>query len=331
MRSSLTTSLAAAVALTLLAAVPASAHGPHGSGYPHGDPRPTTYLLDPVGDAADDVYPEGVATHGDDFYVSSTTDGTIYRGDLDEPTATPFLAGGEDGRTMAVGLKVDRGTLLVAGGLTGKVWAYDLRTGDLTGSWEVEQDGSPTFVNDLAVGPRGDVYVTDSMRPVLYRIDARERRTAGTQPLTPVVSFEGTDLTYDQDVNANGLVVSRDGRYAIVAKTRTAELFRVGLADGSVTRVDLGDDGVAGDGLLLDGRRLYAVEWTTATPGIATVRLDRDWLSGTVVSRTPDASFDDPTTAAPGGRGRGGVNSQVETPSAGGSAEPFTGSRLPAP
>lgn len=333
MRSSLTTSLATAVVLTMLAAVPASAHGPgpHGPGHPGGVHRPTTYLLDPAGPAADDVYPEGIATHGDDFYVSSTTDGTIYRGDLDEPTATPFLPGGEDGRTMAVGLKVDRNTLLVAGGFTGRVWAYDLRTGDLTGSWEVEQDGSPTFVNDLAVGPHGDVYVTDSMRPVLYRIDGRERRTTGTEPLTPVVSFEGTAFTYDQEINANGIVVSRDGRYAIVAKTPTSELFRVGLTDGSVERVDLGDDAVAGDGLLLDGRRLYAVEWTTGAPGIATVRLDRDLGSGTVVSRTPDASFDDPTTAARAGHSLLVVNSQFATRSAGGTPEPFTVTRIPAP
>ncbi|UJP40594.1 SMP-30/gluconolactonase/LRE family protein [Cellulomonas palmilytica] len=348
MRSSLTTSLAAAVTLVLLAAVPASAHGPGGPGGPgphgpghgpgHHGPghhaahhRPTTYLLDPVGPAADDVYPEGIAVHGDDFYVSGTTDGTIYRGDLDEPTATPFLPGGEDGRTMAVGLKVDRGTLLVAGGFTGKVWAYDLRTGRLTGSWQSAQDGTPTFVNDLAVGPHGDIYVTDSMRPVLYKIDGRERRTTSTQPLEPVLSFEGTAFEYDQDINANGIVVSPDGRYAIVAKTPTAELYRVGLRDGSVELVDLGDDAVAGDGLLLHGHTLYAVEWTTATPGIATVRLDHGLDSGTVVSRTPGASFDDPTTAARAGKDLLVVNSQFGTREAGGTPEPFTVTRIPAP
>ena len=329
MRSRLLTSLAAA-ALTLVTAVPASAQGPHGPA-PHGPDRPTTYLLDPVGPAADDVYPEGVAARGDDFYVSSTTDGTIYRGDLDEPTATPWLPGGQDGRSMAVGLKVDRGTLLVAGGFTGRVWAYDLRTGELTGSWQVAQDGSPTFVNDLAVSPRGDVYVTDSMRPELYRIDARERRTTDTALLSPFLSFEGTVLEYDQEVNTNGIVISRDGRHAVVAKTTTAELFRVGLTDRSVERIDLGADPVAGDGLLLDGRRLYAVEWTTATPGVATVHLDRRLTSGTVVSRTSDPSFDDPTTAARAGGSLLVVNSQFSTRSAGGTPEPFTVTRIAVP
>ncbi|UZN03723.1 SMP-30/gluconolactonase/LRE family protein [Cellulomonas sp. S1-8] len=327
MRSSLTTTLAAAVALTLVAAVPAAAHDPNGPGRG----RPTTYLLDPVGAAADDVYPEGVAARGDDFYVSSTTDGTIYRGDLDEPTATPFLPGGQDGRAMAVGLKVDGRTLLVAGGATGRVWAYDLRTRELTGSWQVAQDGTPTFVNDIAVSAQGDVYVTDSMRPILYRIAASERTTTGTELLEPVVSFEGTVFTYDQDVNANGLVISRDGRTAVVAKTRTGELFRVGLTDGSVEVIDLGGGSVAGDGLLLDGNRLLAAEWTAGPPSVVTVRLSRDLTSGTVVSRTTDPSFDDPTTIARAGRSLLVVNSQFETRSAGGTPEPFTVSRIPVP
>ena len=328
MRSSLTTTLAAVVALTLVTAAPAAAHD---AGQRHRPDLPTTYLLDPAGPAADDIYPEGVAARGNEFYVSSTTDGTIYRGRLDQPTAVPFLPGGQDGRAMAVGLKVDGRTLLVAGGATGRVWAYDLRTGGLTGSWQVVQDGSPTFVNDLAVSPRGDVYVTDSMRPVLYRIDARERRTTGTELLEPVVSFEGTDFTYDQDVNANGLVVSRDGRYAVVAKTRTGELFRVGLKDGSVVRVDLGGASVAGDGLLLDGRRLLAAEWTADPQSVVAVDLSRDLTSGTVVSRTTDPSFDDPTTIARAGRSLLVVNSQFETRAAGGTPEPFTVSRIPVP
>ena len=332
MRSSLTTVLTAALALTLAGAVPAAAHDTRGSEW-HRPGLPTTYLLDPVGPAADDIYPEGIATRGNEFYVSSTTDGTIYRGRLDQPTATPFLPGGEDGRVVAAGLKVDRGTLLVAGGPTGLVWAYDLRTRALTGSWQVVQDGTPAFINDLAVSPRGDVYVTDSSRPVLYRIDARERRTTQTELLEPVVSFEGTDFTFDQDINANGIVVSRDGRYAVVAKPRTGELFRVGLKDGSVVRVDLGGGSVAGDGLLLDGRTLYAAEWTAGPPqSVVKVALSRDLASGTVVSRTSDPSFDDPTTIARAGRSLLAVNSQFEIRfGGGGTPGPFTVSRIPVP
>ncbi|MCC2335000.1 SMP-30/gluconolactonase/LRE family protein [Cellulomonas wangsupingiae] len=330
MRSSLATSLAAVAAFALLTAVPAAAHDGRGHGDPRPD-RPTTYLLDPSGPAADDIYPEGVAVRGDDFYVSSTTDGTIYRGDLDEPTATPFLPGGQDGRTMAVGIKVDGRTLLVAGGSTGRVWAYDLRTRELTGSWQAAQDGTPVFVNDLAVSPRGDVYVTDSLSPVLYRIDARERRTTGTEVLEPFVSFEGTEFEYTDSFNANGIAISRDGRYAVVAQTSTSTLFRIGLTDRSVEAIDLGGELVQGDGLLLEGRRLLAVEWQGDVSSIVAVDLDRGYASGTVVSRTSDPSFDDPTTIARAGRSLLVVNSQFGTRETGGTPGPFTVSRIPAP
>jgi len=332
MRPVLTTTLATVVALTLVTAGPAAAHDAPAHER-HRPDRPTTYLLDPVGPAADDIYPEGIAARGDEFYVSSTTDGTIYRGHLDEPTATPFLPGGQDGRVVAAGLKVDGRTLFVAGGPTGLVWAYDLRTRELTGSWQVVQDGTPAFLNDIAIGPRGDVYVTDSARPVLYRIDARERRTSGPELLEPVVSFEGTDFTYDQDINANGIVISRDGRYAVVSKPRTGELFRVGLKDGSVVRIDLRGASVAGDGLLLDGRTLLAAEWTAGPPqSVVKVRLDRDLASGTVVSRTTDPTFDDPTTIARAGRDLLAVNSQFEIRfGGGGTPGPFTVTRIPVP
>ncbi|GEK20989.1 SMP-30/gluconolactonase/LRE family protein [Cellulomonas xylanilytica] len=290
---------------------------------------PTEYLLDPAGTAAQDIYPEGIAARGDTFYVGSTTDGTVYRGDLHSPVATPFLPGGADGRTSAVGMKVDGRTLFVAGGATGRVFAYDVRTGDLTGSWQVEQTGAPTFLNDIAVSPRGDVYVTDSLRPTLYRISHHDRRTTATETLPTFLDFTGTALTYTTGFNVNGIVVTPDGRYAVVAQSNTATLFRVGLRDRSVTPV--AGVSVAGDGLVLAGRTLYAVERQGDVGYVVTVALDRRSTSGTVVSRTTDPGFDDPTTAALVGRSLLVVNSQFGERAAGEEPGPFTVSRIRAP
>ncbi|WP_108723778.1 SMP-30/gluconolactonase/LRE family protein [Cellulomonas timonensis] len=305
-----------------------------GSGHHHPgrpDPRPTSYLLDPADQAAEDVFPEGVAVHRDTFYVGSTTDGTIYRGSLDEPVATPFLLGGEDGRTSAIGMKADGRTLFVAGGATGLVFAYDVRTRELVGSWQVAQTGEPTFLNDIAISPRGDVYVTDSMRPALYRIDARDRRTDGVAELPVFVDFTGTVLEYQPGFNVNGIVVSQDGKHLVVAQSNTAELFRVTIADRSVAQVDLGGEAVSGDGLVLQGRTLYAVERQGDVGYIVKIDLSRGLAAGTVVSRTTDPSFNDPTTAALAGRSLLVVNSQFGERAAGVEPGPFTVSRVPAP
>jgi sugar lactone lactonase YvrE len=77
---------------------------------------------------------------------------------------SPFLAGGADGRTTAIGMKVDRqGRLFVAGGGTGAVWVYDTKTRTLIRKFESGFSGQQ-FLNDLVIAPNGDVFVTDSMR-----------------------------------------------------------------------------------------------------------------------------------------------------------------------
>jgi sugar lactone lactonase YvrE len=331
---------AAVVAGALLLAAPTTAVA-------HDDDRatrdrdrhlPTSYVLDPAGVADPNIFPEGVAARGDTFYVGSTTDGTVYRGDVDEPVATPFLLSGEDGRTSAVGMKVDGRTLFVAGGATGRVFAYDTRTGELTGSWTVANPtdpANPTFLNDLVVTRRGDVYVTDSRRPVLYRIDADDRRTDGVADLPVFLSFAGTPVEYRPApaFNVGGIAASPDGRTLVLAHSAARALFRVDLRERAVTAIDLGGEPVGGDGLVLVGRStLYAVERQGDVGYVVTIDLDRDLASGTVVGRTTAASFDDPTTAARVGRSLLVVNSQFGARNAGvPPTPPFTVSRVPLP
>jgi sugar lactone lactonase YvrE len=329
---------AAAVAGALLLVAPAAAvaHDDDRAGRDRDRHLPTSYVLDPAGVANPDIFPEGVAARGDTFYVGSTTDGTVYRGDVDEPVATPFLLAGKDGRTSAVGMKVDGRTLFVAGGATGRVFAYDTRTGELTGSWTVANPtdpANPTFLNDLVVTRRGDVYVTDSRRPVLYRIDRDARRTDGVADLPVFLSFEGTPVVYGPGFNVGGIAASPDGRTLVLAQSNARALFRVDLRARTVTAIDLGGEPVGGDGLVLVGRdTLYAVERQGDVGYVVTIDLDRELRSGTVLSRTTDASFDDPTTAARVGRSLLVVNSQFGARNAGvPPTPPFTVSRVPLP
>lgn len=331
-RTSVRTAVVAGLAALVLGLTGTSvaAHDTEGRHGRHG--LPTSYLLDPAGPAADDIFPEGIAARGGTFYVGSTTDGTIYRGTVTKPLARPFLLGGADDRTSAIGLEVAGRTLFVAGGATGRVFAYDLRSRDLIGSWQVaDPAGSPTFLNDIAVTPRGDVYVTDSLRPVLYRIGAHDRRTDGVEELPVALDFTGTPLQYTTGFNVNGIVASRDGRYLVVAQSNTRNLYRIVLRDLTVTQVDLGGEPVQGDGLVLAGRTLWAVERQGDVGYIVTIALDRGLASGTVLRRTTDPSFNDPTTVALVGRSLLVVNSQFGERAAGVEPGPFTVSRLRAP
>lgn len=258
---------------------------------------PSTYTL--PGDA---VFPEGIAAHGATFYVSSTTDGSIYRGTVGSPSTQVVLPGNQDGRTTAIGLALNAaGTRgVIAGGPTGKVFVYDTTTGRLVNSFSngASKD-DPTFLNDVDIAPNGDAYVTDSTRPVLYRIPAAQIQDGSgrQQPLQVVRSFAGTALQYQQQgINANGIVVQPDGQSAIIVQSNTGKLFRAGL-NGSVVQVDLGGQTVLnGDGLALSGDTLYVVR--NADGVVAKIALSDGGRRGELLTLTSAPTFRYPTTAA---------------------------------
>jgi sugar lactone lactonase YvrE len=229
-----------------------------------------------------------------------------------------------------VGIKATRNRLVVAGGATGLVSVYDRRSGDRVAQFTNRaSQADPTFLNDVAIAPDGDAYVTDSVRPVLYRIPAAAltRAQAGHQQLRVFRSFKGTPLQYGPEFNVNGIVVSPGGRYAIVAQTSTGRLYRVRLGGAKTVRpVDLGGARLtSADGLVLLGesRRLYVVR--NAVERIVEVRLRGKYASGRVVDSTTNPRFQTPTTAAVAGDRLLIVNSQFNGPG----EPPFTLSSIP--
>lgn len=278
------------------------------------EPRPEAYVL--PGPA---VFPEGVAFQPSTgaFFVSSTTDGTIFRGHVSEPVAEVFLPGGQGGRTTAIGLEVDDTRLWVAGGPTGRIFVYDTATGATLGTFET---GGGGFLNDVATTRSRDAFVTDSFRPILWRV------SAGLTTVEPWLDFTGTPVVYGPGFNLNGIVATPDGKYLIVSKSNTAQLFRIDLATKEVVEIAT-DEPTGGDGLQLQGHSLYAI----AGGAIVEVRLSGDYSSGEVVSRTTDPSFRSPTTNAIA-RGRMlVVNSQFAQRPTGTQVLPFTVSSVAIP
>lgn len=280
-------------------------------------------------------YLEGIGVFGDRYYVGATSDGTLYSGKVGQ-AATVFSPGGADGRTAAIGIKATSDRLYVAGGPTGSVFVYDRRSGELLARFTNGAEAGATFVNDLSLTPRGDAYVTDSVRPVLYRIPADIPTDGGTYPLEVAVDFTGTVFQYAAGFNANGIAVAPGGRSAYVVQSQTGELFKVAL-DGSdtVTQVAVTDaDGepyalTGGDGLLLKGSTLYVLR--NFQELLVELDLDAKGTRAAVVSVTTDETFSTPTTLA-SARGRLlVVNSQFAVRAAGGTPAPSTVSAIPTP
>src|SRR5215207_2005294 len=159
-----------------------------------GGPLPTRYEI-----PGSSVFPEGVAydEHTQYVYVSSTTNGTVFRAHSSDEAMTPFLAPGGDGRTTAVGLEVDNaGHLFVAGGGTGFIFVYDAVSGALVA--KRSGGSSPTFINDIAVDNDGVAYITDSMSPVIYRV---VQNGAGGYTIERWLELAGTPIQYTTGLN----------------------------------------------------------------------------------------------------------------------------------
>lgn len=237
--------------------------------------------------------PEGIAADGRSLFVGSIPTGAVYALD-------PRRGGGRvlvpprPGDRAAIGLDHARGLIFVAGGPTGRAFVYDAMTGADVAN--VALADAPTFVNDVIVTKRA-AWLTDSQRPQLYRLalDPRGRPT-GAATTVPITG----DLVYDDDPStfeANGIVAARGGATLLVVQSRTGKLFSVDAATGVSSEVPLrGGDLANGDGLLLVGRTLLAVQ--NRLNRIAVVRLDGRLRAGRIVRLITDPDVDVPTTIA---------------------------------
>jgi len=260
-----------------------------------GGPLPTRYVL-----AGSAVFPEGIAydERTQLVFVSSTTDGTVFRGSASDETLTPFLPPGGDGRTTAIGLEVDNdGHLFVAGGPTGFIWVYDELTGALIA--RLSGGSSPTFINDIAVDKDGVAYITDSMSPVIYRVSPNG---SGGYTIQPWLPLTGTPIVYGPGFNLNGIVVSPSNQFLFTVQTNTGKIYRIDIATKAIVQVDVGGATfVNGDGLWMRGNTLYVLQNQQAV--ITEIRVQPNQARGTVVSQTTDPSFMVPTSLV-GARGR---------------------------
>jgi len=263
------------------------------SPFPESVPLPTGYQ------------PEGVATRGSTAFAGSLADGDVVTVNLRTGEVSPLVDNDpEDGR-IAVGLSVDRGLLLVAGGSTGMAFVYDAHTGAEIAEIQLTDPAAGTFVNDVIVS--GDsAWFTDSFQPQLYRVPLR----GGSVGEPETVPLTGPAADFITGFNINGIEAA--GGELIVVNSTKGELYAVGT-DGTSRVIDLGGDLVtAGDGLLLIGPNLYVVR--NQLNQVDVIELARDLNSGEVIGSITSDMFDVPTTVAKHGNRLVLVNARFGVP-----------------
>jgi hypothetical protein len=209
--------------------------------------------------------------------------------DLRTGQVTPLVDNDPAEGRVSVGLAVERGMLIVAGGPTGRAFFYDARSGAALADLELTDPTTGTFVNDVVVA--GDAaWFTDSVQPQLYRVPLVDGRVGDPE----TIPLSGPAGDFVAGFNLNG--IEAKGDELIVVNSSKGELYAVG-PDGASRSIDLGGEVVtAGDGLLLVGHRLYVVR--NQLNQVDVVKLSADLSSGEVTGSITSDLFDVPTTVA---------------------------------
>jgi hypothetical protein len=133
----------------------------------------------------------------------------------------------------------------------------DARTGRIERRWDLPAIAGGHVLGDLALGPRGEVWLSDSSEPVLYRLrPGADTLDAFRHPL-----FR----------SLQGMAPTADGRFVYVADYSHG-LLRVRVGDGSVVRLAdaPGSTSLGCDGIVLHRGSIVAVQ-----NGVAPARVVR--------------------------------------------------------
>ncbi|MBC6991657.1 SMP-30/gluconolactonase/LRE family protein [Hymenobacter sp. BT491] len=207
-----------------------------------------------------DLIPEGLAydPRRGDFYLSSIYRHKVVRIDK-SGQAHDFTTDAQDGLGGTLGMKVDsRRKRLWVCSLAGPeaapaeqgrtaLYQYKLRNGRLVRRYEPEKSRNSHLFNDLVIGPKGEVYVTDSRAGTVYRL---KKRGKVLEPWLPAETL----------VYPNGISLSADSRRVYVADFRG--ITAIDVATGTIkalwTPEGLSTGGV--DGLYTYGNSLIAIQ-----------------------------------------------------------------------
>jgi hypothetical protein len=282
----------AVAALTMLAAMTVAAPAAHA------DHSAYTIVLPGATSA------EGIASGaGSTFYAGDLFSGDIFRGNIKSGTAQKFIDN-PPGRN-ALGLRVDvaDGLLFVAGGFDGRGFVYDLRSGATLATYQFST--SPSVINDVALTQTG-AWFTNSLQPELYFVPIVDRRPGAFTTL----QLSGPAGVVTAGFNNNGIQATADGSALVVAHTNQGGLNVVDPATGASRTIE-GVSVPDVDGILMEGRTLYAVQ--NFSNQIAEVRLSGDLASGSITKVVTSGLFEVPTTVARFGDRLATVNAKFDT------------------
>jgi hypothetical protein len=261
---------------------------------------PDTTIVLPGAISAEGITNAGGTT----FYAGDVFGGDLFRGDVRRGRAERFIDVPAGVQSVGMDLDARDDLLFVAGGTvdgsgSGKAYVYSTRTRALVAAYDF---GTPSLVNGVTVTPDG-AWFTDSYQPKLYFVPVRHGVPGPVRTLALTGPAAGSPGVF----HINDITSTPSGRTLLVAPA--GMLCTVDPRTGASRQVT-GVDVPGADGLVLEGRRLWAVQFENK---VSRWRLSDDLTSATADGVITDPRFHAPVTAAKFGDRLAVVNSHLDS------------------
>lgn len=131
------------------------------------------------------------------------------------------------------------------------------------------------LANDLTMDSDGNVYVTDSFSPAIYKIDTNGNSTI----------FASSELFKGEGVNLNAITYHPDG-YLLTIKYNSGELFRVDIKNPKkISKIQLNETIKGGDGLILTSNNQLFVVQNQGNDSVIELTLTDGWRKAEIKSK----------------------------------------------
>ena len=275
--------------------------------------------------AGKNIFPEGIAYDKarNSLLLSSYGNGDIYSYNLSSDQLKVLISDALLVGPEALSIDRQKNILYVANGDAGVslkssqkttnihsgIAVYDLNTNKrikYVGLASLSKD-SLTIANGLCLDSKGDIYVTDSYRPVVYKVN---HKTFEKEIFVEDERFSGHSF------NLNGITYHPDG-YLLALQMGSGKIYKIELTTKKITEVGSNASFVGADGILLINKKTalitYAFELNNGemTNGaIKLVKTADHWASGEVIEETTEFCSN-PTNSILAGNNIYVVNSSI--------------------
>jgi sugar lactone lactonase YvrE len=144
----------------------------------------------------------------------------------------------------------------------------------------------PHFVNDLAIDDTGNIYITDSYSPVIYKV----------QPNGKAFVWVNHDEFKSDGRNLNGIVYHKNG-YLLVALSQSGKLYKIDASDSSkITEVEIEGDFKGVNGLQFTPNHLLVMSQAQGHNQVHILNSNNSWKTAKVL-RTDNYKYIYPNKA----------------------------------